>query len=276
MVIKITEKLKFYIPVEQAKARKAAVATVATLGALALIIGVVCAVLFFQVDRLTVEAGSAVTAEMLTGDPNAYFGEDFDPECVRAAGVYYFTVYFGGGAKQVCLKVVDTKAPDVVVKHIKWPVGCKKVPVAEDFIDSVVEAGDFSGYFVEELPEFKNMGEYRAKVRFEDASGNKTQVLDVYLELVVDNEAPKVELLTGKMTVALGYDPATAEKSIYEGIATVKDNCAGGTRFEVDDSGVNYNKKGRYTAYVYGYDMIGNQSEKVALTVDVEETVEGN
>ena len=85
-----------------------------------------------------------------------------------------------------------------------------------------------------------------------------------------------LSLEVSSVTVEKGYDPATAEKSIYEGIAIVKDNCAGETRFEVDDSGVNYNKKGRYTAHVYGYDMIGNKSEKVALTVEVVDSPEEN
>ena len=93
MVIKITKKLKFYIPIEQTNARNVAVAVVAALCTLALVIGIACAVLFLQTDRLTVEAGSDVTAEMLTGDNDAYFGEDFDPEAVKKVGVYYFTVF---------------------------------------------------------------------------------------------------------------------------------------------------------------------------------------
>ena len=276
MVIKITKKLKFYIPVEQEKAKKAAVATVATLGALVLIIGIACAVLFLQTDRLTVEAGSVISAELLTGDPDAYFGADFDPEAVKGVGVYYFTVYSGGKGRQVRLEVVDTKAPEIEVKRIKWPIGRVRAPIAEDFIGSVVEASEFSGYFVEELPEFKNMGEYRAKVRFADAQGNKTRIFEVYLDLVLDTEAPTVELLVDKLTVEVGYDPAEADKSIYDGVAAALDDCAGDTRTEIDDSGVNYNKKGRYTAYVYGRDMVGNRSEKVALTVEVVEAHEEN
>ena len=148
--------------------------------------------------------------------------------------------------------------------------------IAEDFIGSVVEASEFSGYFVEELPEFKNMGEYRGKVRFADAQGNKTRIFEVYLDLVLDTEAPTVELLVDKLTVEVGYDPAEADKSIYDGVAVALDDCAGDTRTEIDDSGVNYNKKGRYTAYVYGRDMVGNRSEKVALTVEVVEAHEEN
>ena len=276
MVIKITKKIKFYIPIEHESARKAAIVTVAVLCSLALVIGVVCAALFFKTDRFTVEAGSEVTAEMLTGDSGAYFGEDFDPNCVNRAGVYYFTVFLGGKAQEIRLEVVDTKAPEIEVVRIKWPVGRARAPIPEDFIGSISEASEFSGYFVEELPEFKKMGEYRAKVRFEDASGNKTQVFEVCLELVSDGEKPSVELTVEDVTAEIGYDPASAERSIYEGIATVKDNCAGDTRVEIDDSDVNYNKKGRYTAYVYGYDMIGNRSDKVALIVEVVDAPEEN
>ena len=245
MVIKITEKLKFYIPMEQANARKVAVYVVAALCALALVLGITCAVLFLRTDRLTVEAGSTITAEMLTGDPDAYFGEDFDPEEVKKAGVYYFTVFSGGKERQVRLNVVDTKAPVVEVRRIKWPIGRVRAPAPEDFIGSVIEASEFSGYFVKELPEFKNMGEDRAEIRFADAHGNKTEICEVYLDLVLDTKAPTVELIADSLTVGIGYDPAEAEKSIYEGIAVAKDDCAGDTRIEIDDSGVNYNKKGR-------------------------------
>ena len=272
MIIKITNKLKLNLPIERERALKATLVAVAVLLALSLVMGITCAVLFFETDRFTVEAGSAVTAEMLTGDSDAYFGEDFDHGCVNRVGVYYFTVFSGGKERQIRLEVVDTKAPEIEVRRIKWPVGRARAPIPEDFIGSVTEASEFSGYFVEELPEFQKMGEYRARVRFVDESGNKTEIFDVYLDLVSDGEQPVVELAVSGITAEIGYDPTVAERSIYEGIATVKDNCAGDTRIEIDDSEVDYNKKGRYTAYVYGYDMIGNRSDKVAVTVEIVDT----
>ena len=269
MVIVLTKRIKFYIPIEQEKAKKIALSVTASLAAVALILGAACAFLFFQTDRMTIEAGEFISAEMLTGDPSAYFGDDFDPQCLNRAGVYNFTVYVDGEARSVRLEVVDTKAPQITVKRIKWAIGSKLRPVPEDFIDTVHEADDFKGYFVEELPEFeKCMGEYRAKVRFEDASGNKTEVFDVFLDLVSDNESPKLLLNVDKLTVIVGNAPSE-EAPIYDGIATVTDNCAGDTRIEIDDSGVDYNKKGRYLVYLVAYDMIGNRSERVSVSVEI-------
>ncbi len=269
MVIVLTKRIKFYIPIEQEKAKRLALTLTASLAAVALILGALCAFLFFQTDRLTVEAGETLSAEMLTGNANAYFGDDFDPECVNRAGVYYFTVYVDGEARQVRLEVVDTKAPEITVKRINWPIGSARRPIPEDFIDTVNEADDFEGYFIEELPEFeKNMGEYRAKVRFEDASGNKTEVIEVFLDLVSDSEPPKLSLNADKLTVEVGNAPSE-EDPLYDGIATVTDNCAGDLRVEIDDSSVDYNKEGKYLVYLVAYDMIGNRSEKVSVSVEI-------
>ncbi len=269
MVIVLTKRIKFYIPIDQEKAKRIALSVTVSLAAMALILGVVCAFLFFQTDRLTVEAGETVSAEMLTGDADAYFGDDFDPECVNRAGVYYFTVYADGEVRKVRLEVIDTKAPEIRVKRINWPIGSTRRPLPKDFIDTVNEADDFKGYFVEELPKFeKNMGEYRAKVRFEDASGNKTEVIEVFLDLVSDNQPPRLSLNIDKLTVEVGNLPSE-EAPLYDGIATVTDNCGGDLRIEIDDSGVDYNKEGRYSIYLVAYDMIGNRSEKISVIMEV-------
>ncbi len=269
MVIVLTKRIKFYIPIEQERARRMALIVTASLAVIALMLGVACAYLFFETDRLTIEAGETVSVEMLVGDANAYFGDDFDPECVNRAGIYYFTVYVDGNARQVRLEVVDTKAPDIKVKRINWPIGSSRRPIPEDFIDSVKEADDFCGYFVEELPKFeKSMGEYKAKVRFEDASGNKTEVIEVVLDLVSDNQPPKLLLNSDKLTVEVGNVP-TDKVLFYCEIVTVTDNCGGDLLIEIDDSGVDYNKEGRYSVYLVACDMIGNRSKKVDVIVEV-------
>lgn len=269
MVIVLTKRIKFYIPIEQEMARRIALIVTASLAVIALMLGAACAFLFFQTDRMTIEAGEFISAEMLTGDPSDYFGDDFDPECVNRAGIYYFTVYVDGIARQVRLEVVDTKAPDIKVKRINWPIGSSRRPIPEDFIDSVNEADDFSGYFVEELPKFeKSMGEYKAKVRFEDASGNKTEVIEVVLDLVSDNQPPKLLLNSDKLTVEVGDVPAN-KVLFYGEIVTVTDNCGGDLRIEIDDSDVDYNKEGRYSVYLVTCDMIGNRSKKISVIVEV-------
>lgn len=276
MVVKITEKIKFYLPVEQERLLKIMKWVIISLASLALVLGSVCGVFYFMTDRLTVEAGSRITAEDITGNKDSYFGADFDPEWLNSAGVYSFTVITGGREQTVQLTVVDTKAPEVKVKQINWPIGADRAPKAEDFIDTVSEADEFSGFFVEEFPEFKRMGEYSAKIRFKDASGNKTEVIDVTLSLVSDSEGPKIRLLADAVAVKVGHDIAESGKQFYFDMALVSDNCAGDLRLEVDDSGVDYTEVGRYTVYFTAYDMVNNRSERVRFTVDVvEELPEG-
>ena len=141
MVVKISKKLKFYIPVEQERVFRITKIVVISLAGLAILLGIFCTVLALQTDRLTVEAGSVIWASDFTGNESSYFGDDFDPDCVNHPGVYEFTVITDGKTDSVRLKVVDTLAPDVTVKNIRWPISEKlRAPRPEDFIDSVIEA----------------------------------------------------------------------------------------------------------------------------------------
>ena len=275
MIIKISKKIKFYLPIEEKGLISIMKYVIISLSALAVILGVFCGVLYFSTDRLTVEAGTEITASYITGKEGSYFGKDFDPDCLNLPGIYYFTVITDGKTRDVCLKVVDTKAPVIMVKEIKWPQGAKqRAPMPEDFIDSVVEAGEFMGEFIEELPEFsEKIAIYKAKIRFTDSAGNKTEIFDVTLRLELDSEKPKIKVLSDTVEIKIGanLDESGFDLSVYRELVKVTDNCAGDLGLEIDDSAVDYAVPGRYTVYFTAYDMMGNKSDAVSITVDIVE-----
>ncbi len=276
MIIKISKKIKFYVPIEQEQLLKIMKYVIISLSAAALILGIICGILYFRTGRITVEAGTNITAADITGNENSYFGDDFDADCLNRPGVYYFTVITDGKEQEVCITVVDTKAPAVTVKEIKWPQGNRgRDPKPEDFIDTVVEAGELIGEFIEPLPEFdKGSAVYRAKVRFADGAGNKTKIFDVVLRLELDSEAPKIKVLQNTVEIKVGTlseETGMDMMSVYYDLVNVTDNCAGDLTITVDDSGVDYATSGSYTVYLTATDMVGNRSEKVSVTVEIVE-----
>ena len=275
MIIKISKKIKFYVPIEQEQLLKIMKYVIISLSVVALILGVFCGVLYFSTDRLTVEAGTNITAAHFTGNESSYFGKDFDPDCLKRPGTYYFTVITDGKQEEVCLKVVDTKAPVVTVKEIEWPHGAKtRAPMPEDFIDSVVEAGELTGEFIEALPEFSEKSSvYKAKIRFTDSAGNKTQIFEVTLKLVLDSEKPKIKVLVDTFEIKVGSisEESGSDLSVYRELVKVTDNCAGDIRLDIDDGDVDYSTPGEYTVKFTASDMIGNESDKVSITVKIVE-----
>lgn len=275
MVVKISKKIKFYIPVEQERVLSVTKIVVISLAGIALLLGILCTALALQTDRITIEAGSAFWASDVTGNESSDFGDDFDPDCINHPGVYEFTVITDGQISTVRLTVVDTLAPDVTVKRIRWPISEKlRRPIPEDFIDSVVEADGFSGRFVEELPEFKKPGVYKAKIVFEDNSGNKTQVFSVELELVSDNTNPVLTLLRDSITVPVGSDPRQVVEDVISKYVKAVDDCGGDITFEIDESALKLDEEGSCYLSVCAKDMVGNRSETVRIRIDVSASVE--
>ena len=157
--------------------------------------------------------------------------------------------------------MIDTKAPDVKVKDVKIALN-GELPRPEDFIESIIEADDYHGEYVFAPDDTRKIGEYSAKIRFVDASGNKTGVFDVKFRRDTDNEKPIVEVVSPiEIEVGGVVD--------YASLVTVRDDFAGELRFEVDESELDTSKEGTYTVYVTGIDAIGNRSDKVALKISV-------
>ena len=276
MTIFINKKrgIKINSPVYRPNAETFMTRMIITLSAITVLLAVVCPIIFSQTKRIKIEVGTAIDAAEIMKDEKAYFGDDFDPDCVNHPGVYSFTVISGDKEKNIRLTVVDTKAPDVKTKDIKWPVGAPRAPKAEDFIDSVYEPNAFSGSFERPFAEFKSMGIYDAAVRFEDSAGNQTSVFEVKLSLVSDSESPKIELAKKKIEVRVGITAESLKAAVSE-IVKISDNCAGELTLDIDDSAVNYGEVGEYSVYLVAKDLVGNRSERVSVTVNMLDSLGG-
>ena len=243
------------------------VKVIISLAAVALVLFAACLVLELQYTRHYIEAGAELKAsDIFAMGDDARFGKDFDPECLNKAGVHYFTVIGENGERRVRLRVFDTKAPAVKVKDIKVGIG-GELPRPEDFIDEVYEPDGFKGEYVSLPNDTDRIGVYTAKIRFADASGNKTDVFTVKFERVLDNEPPVIEVKS----------PIVIERGSrvdYSAYVTVSDNCAGELRLEFDESDLDAGTVGEYTVYVVGIDAIGNKSEREAIDVSVVDSLE--
>lgn len=264
MVIYISKKanIKFNIKVYEADVRRFLLRLIAALAAISVVLGAVCLVLASQLRRVTVEAGELLTAAEIIGRDEATFGEDFDPECIYHAGVYYFTIHSRGEDIKVRLRVRDTKAPEVTVKKVFFAVG-GALPEPLDFIETVWEPDGLSGEFLTDMPELKEMGTYPMRVRFFDASGNKTEAFDVEMTQIYDSQPPKISLYGDDI---IAYVDEAVE---YKNQVTLTDNCVGNITLDADESELDISTEGEYTVYLTATDSVGNTSERLAVTVKV-------
>ncbi len=254
--------IKFNIKAHYEQVVKFFIVIIILLLAAALALSVAAIMLDLQFERYTIEAGDCLTAIELAGE-GAYFGDDFDPDCLNHSGAYYFTVHKGNERITIRLAVKDTKAPEITVKKVYYAVN-GKFPTPEDFIDTVVEADAFTGEFLTEMPETKSFQTHKMKIRFTDASGNRTKIFDVEMTEIYDSTPPKLfidEVITVPLGQAVEYAPHI----------TMSDNCIGELSYEVDEKSLKIDELGEYTVYVTAVDAVGNKSERVAVLVNVVE-----
>lgn len=257
--------IKIRIPGKREQVQRVLLYIIAFLSAAAIVLGVICSVMYFGVRRLTVEAGQIKSAAELVGDAGAVFENGFDYTCLNRPGVYYFDVIVGDKTVSIRLQVEDRSAPVIKVKNVNCAVS-GSLPQPEDFIDTILESGNYVGEFVTPLPQIKAMGTYDVKIRFTDAFGNKTEVFDVSFTVISDSEPPKVELKSEIIT-------EVGEQIDYSKYISLTDNCIGELTYTVDDSDVDINKVGKYKAYVDTKDAIGNKGRS-EITITVAELVE--
>jgi len=257
--------IKFHIPGDREQVRAVLLWIITVLTVAALALGSVCAVMYFSVRRFTVEAGQISSAAELTGDESAYFDERFDLNNLNVPGVYYVDIYTDSGSFEARLQIEDKKAPMVSVKDIQCAVN-GDLPIPEDFIDTVFESGSFKGEYITPLPEIKAMGTYSAQIRFTDQWGNKTEIFDVRVSIVVDNEPPQI-------SAPLIIETEIGQSIDYEACIVLSDNCIGKLRYTVDESLVDYSAVGTYDVVITAFDAVNNRIEK-AVKVRVVEPVE--
>ncbi len=215
-------------------------------------------------QRVTIEAGQSITPADLTGDASAVFGADFDPSCVNHAGTHTFSVISGGKTVKIKLTVKDTVAPTMQVQRVYWAVGTK-IPDPKYFVVSTTEADNYTGEYVGKLPNFDSYIDYTVQVQYTDASGNKSPVYDVVLTPCKDEVPPTVEVQD--ITCKVG------EGIVWRNYVTLRDNCAGEIKLDVDSSKVNVNREGAYTVYYTATDLSGNVTKAEAQVLVVTMTV---
>lgn len=267
MTLYVTKNIGINIPWDKARVQRVLLLLIAALSALAIVLGFACILISSYASYIEIEAGDALSASDITGDPDAVFGGGFDPEYLLKPGRYAFTVISRGEERNVRLTVKDTKAPLVTVRDVYFSVG-QALPEPEDFILSVIEPDGYTGEFVSSVPEIKNVGSYPVSVRFTDHSGNKTEVFDVEMHLIYDNTPPTVKLLQKEISVYIGETPP------YADLVRLKDDCIGEITVSADESLLDLSEEGKYKVGIVATDASGNVSEPVYLTVRVLERTE--
>lgn len=207
----------------------------------------------------TLEAGSDLPSPYrLVGADGAAYVAGFDESCVNRPGTYEIPMTDAEGKKYILtLTVRDRKAPVVTTRHVYYPRGIGE-PDALDFINTIVEADEYTAYFECELPDMNEIGDYDIVFRVEDASGNRTKELHSILTVIEDMEAP-VFLKTPELSAYVG------EAIAYRKGLVVTDNCGGEVDIQVDSSSVDPNTPGDYEVRFTATDLSGNTAQAATV-----------
>lgn len=202
----------------------------------------------------TLEAGEDLPSPYrLVGADGAAYVAGFDESCVNRPGKYTIPMTDAEGRKyNLKLTVRDRRAPVVTTKHVYYAKGVG-VPNALDFINTIEEADEYEAYFVCDLPDMDQIGDYDITFRVEDASGNRTRELHSILTVIEDYEAPT-------FTEVPELSAFVGEAIAYRKGLVVEDNCGGEVDVQVDSSAVDPNTPGDYTVSFTATDASGNTS----------------
>lgn len=212
--------------------------------------------------ELILEAGSPVITEAdLLAEPDGKpvtILENVTEAQMRVPGSYNVLFTWRDRTFSTVVRVVDTVAPEGTARNLT-AVG--PLPPASDFVTSIHDVTDVNVSYKEE-PDMAQEGTQDIILILTDAAGNKTE-LSAKLTVVVDTQAP---VITGakNITVYLGGTVA------YRADITVTDDLDAAPTLDVDNSGVDLNKVGKYTATYIAKDASGNETKK-QITVDVRE-----
>lgn len=180
-------------------------------------------------------------------------------------GTYTVTSTSGDLSCDCLVTVVDTTAPELVLRPVSFYIG--GTAVLEDFVESYTDlSGDVTVELLTEL-DFETPGVQTVQVSATDASGNVT-VAETTLEILTDTEPPLMYGL-GNMTVS-----KYSEIDYYAGVSAY-DVMDGYVSFTVDSSRVDAEKQGTYYAIYTTWDNSGNTTSywrKVTVSHDAADT----
>ncbi len=200
----------------------------------------------------TLEAGGELpNPYRLIAAEGAAYVAGFDETCVNRPGTYQIPMTDGAGRKyKLKLTVRDRRAPRVTPRHVYYARGIGQ-PDALDFINTIVEADEYTAYFTCDLPDMNEIGDYDITFRVKDASGNETKELHSLLTVIEDTEAPVFEKVP--------------ELSCYQGEGIpfqkgllVRDNCSGPLDVRTEPEDLNSHTPGDYEVRFIATDASGN------------------
>ena len=200
----------------------------------------------------TIEAGEDLPHpyRLLNADGAAYVA-GFDETCVNRPGKYDIPMTDAAGNRYTLkLTVRDRRAPVVTTKHVYYALGVGE-PNALDFINTIEEADSYVAYFVSDVPDLTQIGDYDVTLRVEDASGNRTKELHSVLT-VIEDHTPPTFTVTPELSACIG------DAIAYRGGLVVTDDCGGAVEITVDSSQVDPNTVGDYPVYYTATDASGN------------------
>ncbi len=202
----------------------------------------------------TLQAGGELPSPYrLVGADGAAYVAGFDESCVNRPGTYTIPMTDAEGRRyKLKLTVVDYRDPVVTTKHVYYPRGYDK-PDALDFINTIIEADEYTARFVSDLPDFDRIGDYDVAIRVKDASGNETEDLHSVLTIIEDTEAPTF-VTVPELSAYVGGTVA------YRQGVIVTDNCGGELDIQVDSTDVDFNTVGDYEVRYTATDASGNTS----------------
>lgn len=190
---------------------------------------------------------------------------DLDTLNTSPAGTYTITSADGDLECDCVVTVVDTTAPELVLKEVSFYIG--GTAVLEDFVESATDlSGEVTLELLTEL-DLETPGVHTVEVSATDASGNVT-VGETTLEILTDTTPPSMYGLSN-MTVS-----KYADIDYYAGVSAY-DIMDGYVEFTVDTSRVNVAERGTYYAIYTTWDDSGNTASywrKVVVTHDAADT----
>lgn len=208
------------------------------------------------VSERTIEAGETANLQMyVTGEPmfTDYVSCNLDfttvnyilPQTIR------FTVTMYGTNFPCVLNIVDTTAPTAEgIPQTMYSVD--KVPPVEECVKNIYDLNDVTVEW-DEIPSMKWGGNFIAKAKVTDSSGNVT-IVDVPFSVTRDITPPVIEG-PEDIEVFIG------DTILYMENVTVTDDIDPNPRLEVDTSEVIFDEEGTYEVVYRATDFTGNVSE---------------
>ncbi len=212
------------------------------------------------VDNLTLEAGTAVSAEQFLKkdtSKSVSFVTDITKLNLTVPGEHTLEISVGGKTYSTVLVIEDKTAPKADPVNSATQAGV--LPDPEDLVTNIRDVGPVTvSYQVE--PDVSKGGEVTARVLLTDAAGN-TAVVEVKLLVMQDEVAPEIH-------GAADWEVYVGDPIAYKANITVTDDQTQYPTLTVDNSKVDTGKAGKYPVTYTATDAAGNStSVTVYLTL---------